>query len=198
MTSDQTVSAESATPDSTGRNGKRLIAGIIGTIALGFLARYTFGVALIAPLGIAIAWWFARRAGRRLSGTASWVAAVTASLVAILAAAGFASTQLPPGFMSKVQQATDSAEAHPQPPPAWLERIAPGSTARANAQASNTKGTMSIGFLLFGATILIGMLSGFLGTVGWLATLPLVYAITGRWIGSGPRDPPTVEESVPG
>jgi hypothetical protein len=38
--------------------------------------------------------------------------------------------------------------------------------------------------MVVGTVFLIAMVAGFVGTVGWLATLPLGYAITGRWIGS--------------
>jgi hypothetical protein len=45
--------------------------------------------------------------------------------------------------------------------------------------------------------ISVGLLTGFIGTLGWLATLPLAYAISGHWIGSRPRDPLSVEEAAP-
>ncbi len=175
---------------------KQIAAGVAGIIALGVAARYTFGGVLIAPLGMMIASWFARRRGRQLSRSASWVAAVVAPGVVMLVVAGFAATQMPAGSWSKIQKAADSTKAHRQPPPAWLERIAPGSTARANAQQVSFGPGATAWFAVVGTMFGIGMVSGLVGTAGWLATMPLAYAITGRWIGSRPRDPPLFGEAV--
>ncbi len=175
---------------------KQIAAGVVGIIALGVAARYTFGGVLIAPLGMTIASWFARRRGRQLSRSASWVAAVVAPGVVMLVLAGFAATQMPAGSWSKIQKVADSTKVHRQPPPAWLERIAPGSTARANAQQVSLGPAATVWFALVGAMFGVGMVSGLVGTAGWLATMPLAYAITGRWIGSRPRDPPLFEDAV--
>jgi hypothetical protein len=176
--------------------GKRIAAGIVGTIALGVVARYTLGGVLIAPIGMAIAWWVARRTGRQLSRTASWFAAIAATGVVLLALVGFAVTRMPAGSLAKIEKAADSSQVHRQPPPAWLEKIAPGSTARANARQVNLGPSATMWFALVGAMFGVGMLAGFLGSVGWLAAMPLAYAIAGRWIGSSPRDPPFVEDAV--
>jgi hypothetical protein len=180
----------------TTAQGKQIVAGVIGITALGVAARYTFGGVLGAPIGMTVAWWFVRRRGRRLSRSASWVAAIAATGVVLIALIGFAAMQMPAGSWSKIQKAADSTKVHRPPPPAWLERIAPGSTARANAQEVSFGAGATVGFAIVGAMFGVGMLSGFLGTLGWLATMPLAYAITGRWVGSRPRDPPFVEDAV--
>lgn len=192
MTTELAVS-ESAPPVGRRVEGKQIAAGILGILALGIAALVTVGGALLAPLGIIVAWLIVRRRNRRLSRGASWIAAVAATAVALVALTTVLWTQLPADTLSQMQRAADSAQTHQPPPPAWLERIAPGSTARAQVrQGSVGKGAM-IWFMVIGAGIGIGMLAGVVGTVGWLATLPLAYAITGRWIGSRPQDPPFAE-----
>jgi hypothetical protein len=86
------------------------------------------------------------------------------------------------------RHALDSSQAHPPPPPAWFERIAPGAAARANARNGRPSPTISaavgIWAIVVGTAIIAAVAAFLVGTVGWLATLPLAYGLTGHWIGS--------------
>ncbi len=178
------------TPRSREFDTGRMLAGAIGTMAIAVTARYTYGGVLLAPLGMAIAAWIARRRGRSTSKLTSWLAAIAAIWVVVVGALGVMALKAPPGSLSSIQHAADSIQtATPKrPPPAWLERIAPGSTARANAGQPMPIGQNMAVPLVIGALFSVGLLATFLGSLGWLATMPLAYAITGRWIGSPPRD----------
>ncbi len=170
---------------------KRIVAGVAGVAALLLAASFTFGGALVAAIGIAVTAAIARRRGRRLSGVSSWVAAVVAVTVALIGVFSFTAAIVPAGTLGQIKHAMDSSQANPRPAPAWLDRIAPGATARANARRSPASGGLEGAFgiwaIVVGTVFLIGMVAGFVGTVGWLATLPLGYAVTGRWIGSHPE-----------
>ena len=166
---------------------RRIVAAVVGVAALAFAARFTVGGAVLAPVGIFVAWLVTRRGNRRLSRPWSWFAAVAAVEIALLGAGGYAAMHAPPGTLSQIQHATDSAQANATPP-AWMERIAPGSTARARAQSGSVSGAFSVWALVVGGMIVSGMIAMVVGTVGWLATLPIAFAITGRWIGAPPPD----------
>jgi MFS family permease len=169
-------------------DARRIVAGVAGVAALVVAAVFTLGGALVAAIGIAVAAAIARRRGRRLSGASSWIAAVAAVAVVLIGVSGFTAARVPAGTLGQIRHAMDSSQANPPPAPAWLDRIAPGATARANARRSaasgNLEGAFGIWAMVVGTVFLIAMVAGFVGTVGWLATLPLGYAITGRWIGS--------------
>ena len=167
-------------------SARQIVAGVAGTLALAIVARYTFGGALIASLGMAIASLIVRRQGRRLTRVSSWVGAVAAVEIALIGIVIFGATRLPDGSFQQIKHAVDSSQANPPPPPAWLERVAPGASARARVNRNSQQ--FGSGFatwaLVVGTFFLTGMVATFVGTLGWLVALPLAYAITGRWIGS--------------
>jgi len=169
-------------------DGKQIIAGVGGTLALAVAARYTFGGALIAASGMAIAGLIARRRRRPLSRPGSWVGAVAAVAVALVLLVGGGLTMAPKGTLSGIKRAMDTTKVEQKPPPAWLERLAPGAAARANRPPIQLGEGFEIWALVMGSLIGIGMLAGFVGSVGWVASLPLAYAITGHWIGAKPED----------
>jgi hypothetical protein len=175
--------------------GSRVIAAVAGTVALGVAARYTWGGALLAPIGMAAAWAFLRRGGGRMSRGVSWFAAAIGVEIALLALIAFVAGSAPAGTLDKIQHAADSATANPAPPPAWIERIAPGATARAANRRVQFSGTASTGLMIIGFGIGTGFVATVVGTLGWLATLPLAYAITGYWIGAQRPDPPPLDDA---
>jgi hypothetical protein len=97
-------------PPHTTSNGRRIAAGILGVAALAFVARYTVGGALLAPVGIFVARLLTRRGNRRLSRPWSWFAAVVAVEIALLGVGAYAAMHAPPGTLSQIQHATDSAQ----------------------------------------------------------------------------------------
>jgi hypothetical protein len=169
---------------------KRIVAGVAGLAALLLAASFTFGGALVAAIGIGVGSAIARERGRRLTRASSWTAAVVAVGVVVIGFFGVEGARLDAGAVRRFRQTMDSSESHRPPPPAWLERIAPGAAARASARGP-TDPTVETAFgvwaIVVGTAFAGGMMACLIGTVGWLATLPLGYALTGRWIGSRPE-----------
>jgi hypothetical protein len=146
-------------------NAKRIVAGVAGGVALLLAASFTLGGALVAAIGIAVTAAIARRRGRRLSGASSWIAAVAAVAVVLIGALGFTAARVPAGTLGQIRHAMDSSQANPPPAPAWLDRVAPGATARANARRSpasgNLEGAFGIWAIVVGTVFLIAMVAGF-------------------------------------
>lgn len=170
-------------------DAKRIAVGVAGAVALLLAATVTFGGALVAAIGMGIGSAIARERGKQYTRTSSWISAVVAVGVVLIGFFGVQAARVDAGTAKAFRQALDSSQAHPPPPPpAWLERIAPGAAARANARATppNPKLTAAIGiWAIVVGTAMVAALGAFLiGSVGWLSTLPVAYAITGRWIGS--------------
>jgi hypothetical protein len=114
-----------------------------------------------------------------------WFGAVTAATIALVLVGSALATRIPPGTFSQMQRAADSASAASakQPPPAWLSRIAPEASRRAQA---NTAAMPRTGMMLFGFAIGACMLGGFIGTVGWIGSILFIFYSTGRWFGVAP------------
>jgi hypothetical protein len=72
------------------------------------------------------------------------------------------------------------------PPPAWMERIAPGADATSRAQQAALGPTITRGLAIWGAAmggiLALAIISSMIGTLGWAAGLLLAFAFTGRWI----------------
>ncbi len=171
-------------------DGRRIVAGVAGVAALLLAALFTFGGALVAAIGIGVGSAIARERGRRLTRASSWVAAVTAVGIVLIGFFGFEAARMDAGAVRQFRQTMDSSEAHRPPPPAWLERIAPGTAARASVRSPanpTVEAAFGVWAMVVGTVFGAGIVACFAGTVGWLATLPLAYALTGSWIGSRPE-----------
>ena len=162
---------------------RQVLAGLCGTILLAVVAVFTLGGAVVAVVGIGVAALVARRRSRTLSRGMSWLAAGVAVQVTLLAFAGYAALKAPAGTLATMQHAMDSAQANPSPPPAWLDRIAPGASARARATRTPLSPALKKTTLVFTTIFGTGMLAAVVGTVGWLVAFPLAYAVTGKWLG---------------
>ena len=172
------------------RTSRQIVAGVCGTILLIVAAVVTLGGAVIAVIGIAVAALIARQRSRTLSRPVSWLAAGLSVQLALLAVTGYGVLKAPAGMMTTIQHAMDSSKTNPPPPPAWLDRISPGASAR--ARAARTSPSPAFNSPSFTATALVfssifgaGILGAIIGTVGWLVAFPLAYALTGRWLGEG-------------
>jgi len=171
-------------------SAKRVVAGVAGVAALLLTATLTLGGALVAAIGMGIGAAIARERGKRFTRTSSWISAVVAVGVVLIGFFGLQAAKIDRNAVKQFQQAMDSSRAHPRPAPAWLDRIAPGAAARANARAATQNPTfeaaVGVWTILVGTAMIAALGAFIVGTIGWLATLPLAYAITGRWIGSPP------------
>ena len=168
----------------------RIAMGLIGAIALVAASVFTAGGAFAGAVGILIAFAIAKRRGRRLTRWGSWFGAVGTVAVALLVAMTVVFARLPAGSVDRFQRSMDSVSAaqKQQPPPAWLERIAPGSTAASRARRSalppGAHDAIRVWSELRGGAIVGAVLSVLFGTVGWMPGLLLALAFSGRWIGS--------------
>ena len=165
---------------------RRIVAGCAGIATLIFTALLTLGTVLAAPVGVLAARALARRRHRTLSRGAAWLGAVSASIIAVpLVFAGMLAIA-PPGTADLLRAAVDSAQAQEPKPadlPDWLTRMNP-QAAQQNAVADRL--ASSRGFTMFfgiiGGVMAVSMLGTLSGSIGWVASMLLGYAITGRWI----------------
>ena len=165
----------------------RITALVAGLAILGGAARVTLGIVLCAPLGIWVIRRFQRSRGRPFGAWASWISAISAVAIALLAIGGLVASQLPAGTWRHMRQAADSvsAQSAKQPPPAWLDRLAPGAAARASTTRSPEFGVAT---MILGFWFLAGFLGLVIGTIGWAGSMLLVFSASGRWL----REAPTV------
>jgi uncharacterized membrane protein YgcG len=175
-------------PRAAVRDSGRVVAGIGGLLALAIAARFTFGAALLAPIGMAVASAIVRKRHHVLTRRTTWAGAVIAVGVVLICATAIPLAFVPAGTFAQIQRTADSVSAAPQPPPpAWLERIAPGASASSAAQR-RPSGALGSAFnvwaMVVGSVFVTAILSAFIGTIGWAVSLPLVYAFTGRWLPS--------------
>jgi hypothetical protein len=109
---------------------------------------------------------------------------VSAATVAILFVAGAFASMLPTGSWHRISQAADSAsvEAAKQPPPAWINRVAPGAADRSAMARYNTPASLRTFLTIWGLAMAVGMVGGAIGTIGWLASMLLVFYASGHWL----------------
>jgi hypothetical protein len=184
---------EPPTPSEPSRAGwvARLAVGVIGAVALIVAAVCTLGAALGAAVGMLAARSMARGRRRPLTRRSSWVGAVAAAGLSLLVAGGLVVVSLPSSTRSQFARTLDSAsvESNKAPPPAWAERIAPGSHATSRAQQTvlGPGITKAIGIwgAAMGTMLVLVFFSVIFGTAGWIAGLLLAFACTGRWISGG-------------
>jgi hypothetical protein len=130
----------------------------------------------------------ARREKTPLTFGTSWLGAAFGVCFALIIVALVLLARLPTGTIAKIGNTADSASvaSSTKPPPAWLDRISPGASARARATSSKQTAVMTRGFTIFGtvfgAVFLYSVLSMLIGTAGWAPSLLLTYAFTGRWL----------------
>jgi hypothetical protein len=163
----------------------RVIAGCGGVLALLIATLFTGGLALSAPIGMAVAAAIARRRHDALSRGASWLGAVLAVGAVLIVIGSVVVASAPTGTFAQIQHSADSASATAKPP-AWLERVAPGASAPGAQVRPHGAwgGAFSIWTMVTGGLIGCAILAALIGTLGWLASLPLAYAITGGWLGA--------------
>jgi hypothetical protein len=161
---------------------------IVGATLLTIVAKYTFGLALLAPIGMIAARYIARRRQSSVTLGTSWLGAASSVALSLIAILLFLVTQMPRGTFASIQRGADSVSvaSAKTPPPAWLERIAPGTAARARAKPVGPKVShaFTIWTMVVGGVFAYTLFAVVIGTAGWVPSLLLSFAFTGRWIPS--------------
>lgn len=147
---------------------------------------FSVGAAFAAPVGMAIGAWLWRRNGKRLPAVGHWLAAMCGVVVATVLYAGLVSALVPSRTWKEIQHAADSAQTASArtPPPAWLDRIAPGMAQQEAARRASQSGraqSLGIAVGLGFTAIFFGLL---FGTIGWAGGMLLGLTVNGRWPGA--------------
>jgi hypothetical protein len=165
----------------------RAAALIAGLAVLIGAAVVSLGVALIVPLGVWVGHRVQRSRGRPFGTLGSWISAVSAVLIALVLIAGVMVSRVPAGTWDRIRHAADSAsvQAAKQPPPAWLDRIAPGATNYSMSRPNNVSAFNAF-TLILGGGIALSIFGNVIGTLGWIGTMLLVFSGSGRWLRDAP------------
>ena len=172
--------------------GMRILMAVVGVTTLGIAAIVTVGGALLAPLGMAVARAIVRRRHNAPTFTSSWLGAVGAAILGVMIGAGILTSRAPAGTFAAIQRSADSSAAvSREHPPEWLRKMYPA--AAATPQLSpRTNRAFAIYGAIAGAVLVCGLLGSIVGTLGWAASLPLAFAINGRWRTRRPVDPDAI------
>jgi hypothetical protein len=157
----------------------RAAALVGGIIALLLGAIISLGTAILAVVGVLVAWWFYRRRGERLTRLGSWAAAVGACALGLVLVVGLLYLALPEDAVSEAVAAAEASD--PAPLPAWLERLErrPPANTAADKLVNSTPFTVYFG--LMGGMIAIAFLASLAGTMGWVGAFLLGFAVKGYW-----------------
>ena len=160
----------------------RVAAFVAGAFILLGAAVISLGTALLAPLGMWATGAYRRRRHDPATRPATWLAAMACVAIGLISLAFVALDGMPAGSMRHFQASVDSVSSAnaKAPPPAWLERIAPGSSARA-AQGSATPASLRTPLMIWSAGVGIIFMAALGGSIGWAGAMLCGFAIGGRW-----------------
>lgn len=165
--------------------GPRAAAFAAAVVLLLAGALISLGAVLLVPPATWIASRVAGRA-RPLGFGARWIVALATMLVVLggVAVISYMAGAVPPGTITRMQQAADSSAraSHKQPAPKWLERIAPGASQRAAQRPMLPSGVMQ-GVAVWALGISTLLMACLYATFGWGGGLLLRYGVRGRWPG---------------
>ena len=167
----------------------RVLAGIVGGVALITLGVFSLGTVLIAPIGMALMAMILQRRGKHMSMLASWIGAVGASSLLVAGLFAFGATRSKAFNIGQLLRTTDSVSIAQQdkPPPEWLEKVAPGTavTQRRQRMLLGEKGTRGLahGSMVVGLLLGVELLGMLAGSIGWAFGMLMGYAFKGRWPG---------------
>ena len=163
------------------------VAAFLGGLCILIVAMViSLGTVVFAPLAMLIVAKVQRSRGRVLSVLGHWLTAV-ASVMALLALIGTISASvIPKASFDKFQRQSDSLSAN-RPPPAWIERMAPGTTKRvAEAKRKQSPTAETLG-MAFGAAFVVVFFGLIFGSIGWVGGALIALAVKGYWPGSAAR-----------
>jgi hypothetical protein len=79
-----------------------------------------------------------------------------------------------------------SAQAAQKPPPAWLDRLAPGASTRYSNPTSNNSPALNAFIMIWGMAFAVCFFGSLIGTLGWIGSMLLAFSASGRWFGKTP------------
>ena len=189
MEAERSPESVATTPMTNARRGA-VIAGIALAVGSVFVS---FGASVISILAIWTAWAVGKRRSKPLTRGLSWIVGVGSVGVVVLGVfALFVATQVPRGEITRIKQAMDSAAKGPQkPPPEWLRKITPPNAQRPSplTDALVQSTAFTVWTMVMGITFFAALIGAYAGTLGWLASMLVVYGATGGWIPRGVTDP---------
>lgn len=160
----------------------RVIAGVAGALTLLLGTLVTAGAALAGAVGIGLVAIVMRSRRRRLTRLTAWLSAVAAAVLYTAVGAALLFQRLPDDVMAQARAAADSASAA-QVAPAWIERMAPGTTERIRTPTAMDDMISRVsGF--YGALIGVAIVASIFGSIAWGGVMLLALAFTGRWLQS--------------
>ncbi|HUF28922.1 MAG TPA: hypothetical protein VMM18_18215 [Gemmatimonadaceae bacterium] len=166
----------------------RLAAAAGGAATLVLATVFTFGTALGAPLGMAIASGLRRRRGAHLTRLAGWIAGVTGAAAVALSYAVVALSLAPDGIMDSVREEAAAEQQRAREQPTRVERAlerfqqrnAATEAMERRAEAMVESDTFFWMVTMIGlaiASVMVGLVAG---SIGWGASVLLMYAVRGR------------------
>lgn len=165
--------------------GPRVTAAVAGVAAAVATAFISYGASLVAVVAVCIAWNIARRRGKPFTRGVSWLFGVGSVALGLVIVLGTFATQVPKESFSSFGKALDSVQTAPPPqPPEWLKKITPPNaqqpTPITNSLIRSRAFTIWTGVM--GVSFAIALASAYAGTLGWGASILLLYGATGTWL----------------
>jgi hypothetical protein len=160
-------------------------AAFLGGLCILLVATvFSLGSALVAPLGMIIVTKIQHSRGRVLSVLGHWVAAVASVMVLFALLGTVGASVVPKAAFDKFRRQSDSLSAK-QPPPAWIERMAPGTTKRIAESKRKESATVQTLGMAFGAAFVVIFFGLVFGSLGWVGGALIGLGVKGHWPGSG-------------
>jgi len=167
------------------------VAAYFGGICILVVATViSLGSALVAPLGMLVVAKVQRSRGRILSVLGHWLTAVGSVMILFALLGTVGASVIPKASFEKFRRESDSISAK-QPPPAWIERMAPGTSQRiAEQKRKPPSATAQNVGMAFGAAFVVILFGLIFGSIGWVGGALIAVGVKGRWPGSDASSAP--------
>ena len=111
------------------------------------------------------------------------MAASVAVAIALVLEAGALVMRLPDGSVAKIITTSDSASAvaEKQPPPAWLERVAPGAAEQNRAMTPRRGSALATALKWWGTAAGLLLIGALYGSIGWAGAMLWGLDVRGVW-----------------
>lgn len=164
----------------------RVLAFLAGIGVLIFGAFVSFGAVLAGAAGMGLATLARHQRRQHLTRWGGWIASTISVAIVLAIFAFILAEKLPPGAWTQVQHVADSAASASAkaPPPDWVERVFPGTSARAAAQQRIFSPSTQSAFVFATIGVAAAFYLALFGTLGWGAGMLLALGVRGRWPGT--------------